>query len=144
MSTPLELHRRTRPNPRPSVGERVRQLRINRGLTQTELAGERFSKEYVSQIERGKTRPTRETVAWLAERLSVDESFLLHGVSSSERDRLESAIAQAEAVLESHDYAGVLPHLASRLAPVRATHKVRRPGQKSSAIVNPEFTPIVD
>ena len=43
---------------RNSMGERVRQLRIARGLTQTELAGERFSKEYVSQIERGKTRPT--------------------------------------------------------------------------------------
>ena len=44
---------------RPSLGERVRQLRIARGLTQTDLAGDRFSKEYVSQIERGKTRPTR-------------------------------------------------------------------------------------
>ena len=54
------------------MGERVRQLRIARGLTQTELAGERFSKEYVSQIERGKTRPTGETVEWLASRLGVD------------------------------------------------------------------------
>ena len=46
---------------RPALGDRVRQLRIAKGLTQTELAGERFSKEYVSQIERGKTRPTEET-----------------------------------------------------------------------------------
>jgi len=48
------------------LGERLRQLRIGAGLTQSELAGERFSKEYVSQIERGKTRPTGETIAWLA------------------------------------------------------------------------------
>ena len=41
-------------------------------MTQTELAGDRFSKEYVSQIERGKTRPTAETIAWLANRLGVD------------------------------------------------------------------------
>ena len=40
------------------LGERLRQLRVGAGLTQSELAGERFSKEYVSQIERGKTRPT--------------------------------------------------------------------------------------
>ena len=71
---------------RTSMGERVRQLRIARGLTQTELAGERFSKEYVSQIERGKTRPTGETVDWLASRLGVDPSFLETGVSSSERE----------------------------------------------------------
>jgi tetratricopeptide (TPR) repeat protein len=96
----------------PSLGERVRQLRINAGLTQTELAGERFSKEYVSQIERGKTRPTGETVAWLADRLGVDRTFLEQGISSTERDRAESTIAQAEAALESHDYAGVPPILA--------------------------------
>ena len=59
-----------------SVGERVRALRVAAGLTQTELAGDRFSKEYVSQIERGKTRPTADTIAWLADRLGVDEQFL--------------------------------------------------------------------
>ncbi len=57
-STPLTLQTRTHQATRPSLGERVRQLRINQGLTQTDLAGDRFSKEYVSQIERGKTRPT--------------------------------------------------------------------------------------
>src|ERR687895_596715 len=36
------------------LGERLRQLRVAAGMTQTDLAGDRFSKEYVSQIERGK------------------------------------------------------------------------------------------
>src|SRR5262245_36986364 len=89
---------------RNSMGERVRQLRIARGLTQTELAGERFSKEYVSQIERGKTRPTGETVEWLASRLGVDPSFLETGVSSSERERVESVIARVEAAVESTQF----------------------------------------
>ena len=89
---------------RTSMGERVRQLRIARGLTQTELAGERFSKEYVSQIERGKTRPTGDTVEWLAGRLGVDPSFLETGVSSSERERVESVIARAEAAIESNQF----------------------------------------
>ena len=110
-NTPLSLKTRTSHAARPSLGERVRQLRINQGLTQTDLAGERFSKEYVSQIERGKTRPTGETVTWLAERLNVDAGFLLNGVSSGERERVESVIARAEAALESYDYAGVAPIL---------------------------------
>jgi tetratricopeptide (TPR) repeat protein/DNA-binding XRE family transcriptional regulator len=96
---------------RPGLGPRVRQLRINGGMSQTELADERFSKEYVSQIERGKTRPTPETVAWLAERLGVDHGFLMHGVSSGEHERLGGVIARAEASLESHDYTAVLTHL---------------------------------
>ena len=35
-------------SPRTHLGDRVRQLRIARGLTQTDLAGDRCSKEYVS------------------------------------------------------------------------------------------------
>src|SRR5665809_131825 len=82
---------------RAGLGDRVRQLRINRGLTQTDLARDKFSKEYLSQIERGKTRPTGETVDWLAARLGVDRSFLETGVSSNDRDRAESVVSRAEA-----------------------------------------------
>jgi tetratricopeptide (TPR) repeat protein len=90
------------------LGERLRTLRLNAGLTQTALAGERFSKEYVSQIERGKTRPTQETIEWLAKRLGVDPGFLASGVSADERGRIETALARAEALIESHEYADAL------------------------------------
>jgi tetratricopeptide (TPR) repeat protein len=83
------------------LGERLRQLRVSAGLTQTDVAGTRFSKEYVSQIERGKTRPTRETIEWLAQRLGVDPDFLQNGVSTDERDRIETLLARAEAVSEA-------------------------------------------
>src|ERR671936_2072489 len=82
------------------LGERLRQLRVAAGMTQTQLAGHRFSKEYVSQIERGKTRPTRETIKWLAEQLGVDAGYLANGVSSDERSRVDSALARAEALIE--------------------------------------------
>jgi tetratricopeptide (TPR) repeat protein len=83
------------------LGERLRQLRVSAGLTQTELAGDRFSKEYVSQIERGKTRPTRETVEWLAEQLGVDADFLANGVSADQRGRVEAALSRAEALIQA-------------------------------------------
>jgi tetratricopeptide (TPR) repeat protein len=83
------------------LGERLRQLRVAAGLTQSEVAGERFSKEYVSQIERGKTRPTRETIDWLAVRLGVDPGFLANGVAADERGRLEGALARAETLTEA-------------------------------------------
>ena len=87
------------------LGERVRQLRVSAGFTQTELAGDRFSKEYVSQIERGKTRPTSETIAWLAARLHVDAAFLEHGVSADERERIEAVLARGAALSESDRFA---------------------------------------
>src|SRR6059036_1213716 len=83
------------------LGDRVRQLRVSAGMTQTDLAGTRFSKEYVSQIERGKTRPTRETIEWLAQQLGVDADFLQNGVSTDERSRIETMLAGAEALIEA-------------------------------------------
>ena len=69
-------------------------------MTQTDLAGDRFSKEYVSQIERGKTRPTAETIEWLAHRLGVDPGFLANGVSTDQRSRVETGLTRAEALVE--------------------------------------------
>jgi tetratricopeptide (TPR) repeat protein len=79
-------------------------LRIAAGLTQTDLADGRFSKEYVSQIERGKTRPTADTLEWLAEKLAVDPDYLETGVSSEDRARAEAGLARAEALSEIHQY----------------------------------------
>jgi transcriptional regulator with XRE-family HTH domain/Tfp pilus assembly protein PilF len=87
-----------------NMGERLRQLRVSAGMTQSELAGDRFSKEYVSQIERGKTRPTSETLDWLAARLGVDAGFLANGVSADQRGRVEAALARAEALTEAEQF----------------------------------------
>src|SRR5438477_8092671 len=103
------------------LGERLRQLRVSAGMTQTELAGERFSKEYVSQIERGKTRPTRETIEWLAQRLGVDAGFLANGVSADERGKVDAALARAEALLEARRNDEALEQFESVRAAVLAT-----------------------
>jgi transcriptional regulator with XRE-family HTH domain len=89
---------------RERLGERLRQLRVTAGLTQTDLAGDRFSKEYISQIERGKTKPTTETVEWLALRLGVDAGFLASGVSTNDRAKAEAVLARADALLDQHEF----------------------------------------
>jgi tetratricopeptide (TPR) repeat protein len=103
------------------LGERLRQLRVAAGLTQSDLAGDRFSKEYVSQIERGKTRPTKETVEWLAARLGVDAGFLANGVATDERGRLEGALARAEALYEANDDESALAAFEPLVPSARAT-----------------------
>ena len=103
-----------------TLGQRLRQARVARGLTQSELADSRFSKQYMSQLERDRLRPTDETLRWLAERLEIDASYLATGVDGRQRERLESALARAEAAVESHDYAeaiGLLAEVKGSLAP---------------------------
>src|SRR5438309_9888589 len=103
------------------LGERLRQLRVAAGMTQTDLAGDRFSKEYVSQIERGKTRPTRETTEWLAQKLGVDPNYLERGVSADERRRVETLLARAGALVGSHQYENAIEEFESSKTAVLAT-----------------------
>jgi tetratricopeptide (TPR) repeat protein len=119
---PPATRNRSRPtNAALQLGERVRQLRVAAGWTQTELAGDRFSKEYLSQIERGKTRPTEETIGWLAERLGADPGFLASGVSTDERGRVEAILARAEAVSGAHRYEDAIQAFGDAYAAVLAT-----------------------
>jgi tetratricopeptide (TPR) repeat protein len=106
------------------LGERLRRLRSDAGLTQTQLAGGRFSKEYVSQIERGKTRPTHETIEWLAAKLGVDSTFLERGVSADERSRVEAMLARAEALANNHQYDQAIDELENARTAVLATGAV--------------------
>jgi tetratricopeptide (TPR) repeat protein len=130
------------------LGERLRQLRAAGGMTQTELAGDRFSKEYVSQIERGKTKPTPETIRWLADRLGVDAGYLANGVSADDRGRVDAGLARADALLEARRndealeeleriraavLATALPELETRLLSGEATVRIRR-GEVRQAI----------
>ena len=109
-------------SPGARLGDRLRLLRVAAGLTQTELAGDRFSKEYVSQIERGKTRPTPETVKWLAQRLDVDPAFLLRGVSTDDRGRVEAMLARTEALTQAHEYKDAIAAYVEARSAIAATN----------------------
>ena len=106
------------------LGDRLRLLRVAAGLTQTELAGDRFSKEYVSQIERGKTRPTADTVEWLAQRLNVDPAFLSSGVSTDERSRVEALLTRAEALSNGYRYKEAITAFEEAREAVSATNSI--------------------
>jgi tetratricopeptide (TPR) repeat protein len=107
---------RPRPLPRQTpearIGDRVRQLRVARGMTQSDLGGDRFTKAYVSQLERGRARPSTAAVEWLALRLNVSARFLEAGVEAEVHERAASAIVQAEAANESSRHSEALSLLA--------------------------------
>ena len=122
MSAHLERVQKAVVAPRtPRLGERLRQLRVAAGLTQSELAGDRFSKEYISQIERGKTRPTQETIDWLALRLGVDVGYLASGVSTDERAKAEAILARADALTGEHSFDEAIEEYHRALPAVHAT-----------------------
>ncbi|WP_380282910.1 helix-turn-helix domain-containing protein [Kitasatospora purpeofusca] len=55
----------------PEFGERLRELRLERGLSQQQLAGDGISSGYLSRLESGARPPTPKAAKYLASRLGV-------------------------------------------------------------------------
>jgi transcriptional regulator with XRE-family HTH domain len=67
-----------------TLGQRLRVLRSERGLSQADLAGDMVSASYVSLIESGKRLPERDVLEGLARRLGVSTLYLESGVVPEE------------------------------------------------------------
>jgi transcriptional regulator with XRE-family HTH domain len=60
-----------------SIGARIRQARLRAGLTQQRLAGERYTKAYVSALENGSSKPSMAALTYIAARLDMPVTVLL-------------------------------------------------------------------
>ena len=60
-----------------TTGEKIKAARIHRSMTQSELAGDKITRNMLSIIESGKANPSTETVRYLADRLELPVSYLL-------------------------------------------------------------------
>ncbi|MEW2357909.1 helix-turn-helix transcriptional regulator [Spirillospora sp. NPDC029432] len=88
-----------------NVGERVRNLRLTRRLSQAQLAGHDLSDSYISLIESGKRTPTPTVLRMLAERLGCTPEYLAEGVEPEQRAHLEVRERHAHLALLSGDAA---------------------------------------
>ncbi|WP_067450550.1 helix-turn-helix domain-containing protein [Actinomadura macra] len=86
-----------------NVGERVRNLRLTRRLSQAQLAGHDLSDSYISLIESGKRTPTPTVLRMLAERLGCTPEYLAEGVEPEQRAHLEVRERHAHLALMGGD-----------------------------------------
>lgn len=59
------------------IGQRLREARHRAGLTQQQLAGDRYTKAYVSALETGIARPSMVALRYLSERLGFPASHFI-------------------------------------------------------------------
>ena len=82
----------------PGLGDRIREMREQLGLTQEQVGGGVVSGAYISQVERGATHPSLGALTQIAERLGTTAVAL--GVAGSEaRPTPFRATAEAMALL---------------------------------------------
>lgn len=60
-----------------NIGEKIRSMRVAKLMTQSELAGNKITRNMLSCIENGSAQPSLSTVVYIAGRLNVPVGFLL-------------------------------------------------------------------
>ncbi len=92
------------------LGERIRSARLERKMTQDELARDTFSKSYVSAVELGKIQPSIKALRILARRLQLSPSFFLETLEpdiETQQTLLALARARMLAALGERDEAAL-------------------------------------
>jgi transcriptional regulator with XRE-family HTH domain len=82
-----------------TIGERLKRLRLERGLSQRELAAPGVSYAYISRIEAGTRQPSVKALRKLAQKLDVSPDYLETGRDIDALDDRELRIADAELAL---------------------------------------------
>lgn len=86
------------------LGQKLRQARQERGLSQRQLCGELITRNMLSQIENGSARPSMDTLCALAERLGKPVSYFLEEGSANfsvmERARAAGGDARWEEAIQ--------------------------------------------
>src|SRR5665647_3535031 len=79
-----------------TVGQRVRRLRVEKGLTQSALSSPGLTAAQISRIESGKRQPSLRAIRRIARKLGVSLDYLETGADLSTREELDLSFADAE------------------------------------------------
>ena len=81
-----------------TLGEKLKKARLDRGLTQTQVCGERITRNMLSQLENDSASPSVRTLEYLADALGVSMGWLL------EQDPAAEQLQQARQLFRQRDF----------------------------------------
>ena len=80
-------------NPDKHLGEKIRELRKQRGITQKDLAGDKITRNMLSLIESGNASPSVSTLLYIAERLGTPAGYFFASTPEEEGRFLKMTIS---------------------------------------------------
>ncbi|MGM2783988.1 helix-turn-helix domain-containing protein [Bacillus cereus group sp. Bce018] len=118
-----------------TLGEKIKSLRKEKKLTQTELAGSELTKSMLSQIENGKATPSMKTLQYIAEKLGCETSFLLE----EDDDEMVELIQKMERLIKNkcdEVYETLLPIVQKELPSTLNTARLYKQFITAAAVMN--------
>lgn len=86
-----------------TLGQKIKAIRKEKGLTQAELVEDRITRNQLSLIENGINNPSISTLEFIAQRLSVPMSYFLSNDDFSVH-KCQRLVTKAESLLDSGEY----------------------------------------
>ena len=98
-----------------NLGEKLKQARLEAGLSQRQLCGEEITRNMLSQIEHGTARPSMDTLRYLAQRLGKPVSWFLEEESVVSPN--QTVMTQARHFFDRGEYANAMMALETYRSP---------------------------
>src|SRR5438128_7486936 len=100
-----------------TLGERVRAVRHELGMSQAQLAGDELTKGFISQVEAGLVRPSLRSLQIIAGRLGKGIEYFVGDQPVTATKRVHYHRVAAETAAERADWSTAEAEVAARLAP---------------------------
>ena len=97
------------------LGQRLRQARLEAGMSQRQLCGDTITRNMLSQIENGTARPSMDTLRFLAQRLGKPMGYFLEEQVVTSPN--QAVMRRARQLFEAGDYQTAAEELAAYQAP---------------------------
>ena len=92
-----------------TLGEKIRQARLDAGLSQRQAAGTEITRNMLSQLEHDAAKPSMRTLTVLAERLGKSVSYFLEDTAGTSPN--QQVMQSAREAYEREDYSGTVAAL---------------------------------
>ena len=117
-----------------SLGERIRARRKELGLTQSQLGGPDLTKGFISLVEKGRAKPSIETLVLLARRLQKPVGYFLEEGTPLSRKDLDVLVRSAWVALKRGEFADAADAFTRALAMAQQQHdEPSRPSARSAS-----------
>jgi tetratricopeptide (TPR) repeat protein len=115
-----------------NIGQVIRQLRTDARLSQQELAGDLYTKAYVSQVEKGKVKPSKKALQHFAEVLGKPFLASMGAEETQEFQRIVALVDYARSLSRSGQFSDALAQFREAMF---LSEEFRYPALKVKALI---------